>query len=85
MIFIIFFPNLANLNLLIVFIFKHRGNIIQKKIFMERMKTMGQMKKKADNANPSTKPAPHKPDQSVSDDLRDGHGLSKDEALKSKG
>lgn len=42
-------------------------------------------KGKSGKANPDTKPAPHKPDQNFSMDLRDGHGLSKDEILKSKG
>lgn len=37
-------------------------------------------------ANPDTKPAQsHKPDKAPSMDSRDGHGLSKDEALQGKG
>ncbi|AGA67783.1 hypothetical protein Desdi_0234 [Desulfitobacterium dichloroeliminans LMG P-21439] len=36
-------------------------------------------------ANPDTKPSQnHKPDKAPSMDSRDGHGLTKDEALKGK-
>ncbi|MHB1653809.1 MAG: hypothetical protein ACYCVD_15240 [Desulfitobacteriaceae bacterium] len=35
-------------------------------------------------ANPDTKPTPHKPTDSPSMDSRDNHGLSKDEALQAK-
>lgn len=34
--------------------------------------------------NPKTKPVYHKPDKVPSMDSRDGHGLSKTEALKGK-
>lgn len=34
--------------------------------------------------NPETKPVYHKPDKVPSMDSRDGHGLSKTEALKGK-
>ncbi|MEM5818421.1 MULTISPECIES: hypothetical protein [Desulfitobacterium] len=37
-------------------------------------------------ANPDTKPSQnHKPDKAPSMDSRDGHGLSKDQALQGKG
>jgi len=36
------------------------------------------------NANPDTKPIPSRPEDQPSMDSRDGHGLSKEEALRSK-
>ncbi|GAB6172420.1 hypothetical protein JCM15765_18980 [Paradesulfitobacterium aromaticivorans] len=36
------------------------------------------------NANPNTKPTPHRPEEQPSTDSRDWHGLSEDEALRGK-
>lgn len=36
------------------------------------------------NANPNTKPTPNQPENQPSMDSRDGHGLSKEEALRAK-
>jgi len=36
------------------------------------------------NPNPNTKPIPSRPDDQPSMDSRDGHGLSSEEALRSK-